>query len=175
MRYKLLTLLSNLVAVADQGKKQDDSPVPQQMKKYLEETHSSQSSSDRQSPPPDEPPLPKGERMKTGTVHWSASTEATHPTQYVAEIFSIFAIKYQLTKISSSKNFYAGKLRKLSTLLSSYVVSKSTENWPHFVLETLSKLLKFVFVVFGCVYWHQLVAIRAKKQLLTPIDTNLWH
>ena len=64
MSYKLLTLLSNFVAVADQGK---DSPVPQQ-KKYLEETHSSQSSSGRQSSPPDEPPLPKRERMKQGTV-----------------------------------------------------------------------------------------------------------
>ena len=67
MRYKLLTLLSNFVAVADQGKEQDDSPVPQQ-EKYLEETHSSQGSSDRQSLPPDEPPLLKRERMKQGTV-----------------------------------------------------------------------------------------------------------
>ena len=58
MRYKLLTLLSNFVAVADQGKEQDASPVPQQ-KSYLEETHSSQSSSDKQSLPPGEPPLPK--------------------------------------------------------------------------------------------------------------------
>ena len=66
MRYKLLTLLSNFVAVADQGKEQDDSPEPQQ--KYPEETHSSQGSSDRQSLPPDEPPLPKKERMKTGMV-----------------------------------------------------------------------------------------------------------
>ena len=65
MRYKLLTLLSNFVAVADQRK---DSPVSQQMKKYLEETHSSQSSSDKQSPSPDEPHLPKRERMKQGTV-----------------------------------------------------------------------------------------------------------
>ena len=67
MRYKLLTLLSNFVAVADQGKEQDASPVPQQ-KRYLEETHSSQSSSDKQSLPPDEPSLPRRERMKTGTV-----------------------------------------------------------------------------------------------------------
>ena len=67
MRYKLLTLLSNFVAVADQGKEQDASPVPQQ-EKYPEETHSSQSSSDRQSLPPDEPPLLKRERMKQGTV-----------------------------------------------------------------------------------------------------------
>ena len=67
MSYKLLTLLSNFVAVADQGKEQDDSPVPQQMK-YLEETHSSQSSSDRQLQPPGEPPLPKRERMKQGMV-----------------------------------------------------------------------------------------------------------
>ena len=67
MRYKLLTLLSNFVAVADQGKEQNDSPIPQQ-KKYLEETHSSQSSSDKQSPPPDEPPLLKRERMKQGMV-----------------------------------------------------------------------------------------------------------
>ena len=67
MRYKLLTLLSNFVAVADQGKEQDASPVPQQ-EKYLEETHSSQSSSDRQLQPPGEPPLLKRERMKQGTV-----------------------------------------------------------------------------------------------------------
>ena len=67
MRYKLLTLLSNFVAVADQGKEQDASPVPQQ-ERYPEETHSSQSSSDKQSPPPDESPLPKRERMKQGTV-----------------------------------------------------------------------------------------------------------
>ena len=67
LRYKLLTLLSNFVAVADQGKEQDASPVPQQ-KKYLEETHSSQGSTDRQSLPPDEPPLLKRERMKQGTV-----------------------------------------------------------------------------------------------------------
>ena len=67
MRYKLLTLLSNFVAVTDQGKEHDDSPVPQQ-KKYLEETHSSQSSSDRQLQPPGEPPLLKRERMKQGTV-----------------------------------------------------------------------------------------------------------
>ena len=57
MRYKLLTLLSNFVAVADQ-RKREDSLVPQQ-KRYPEETHSSQSSSDRQSLPSDEPPLPK--------------------------------------------------------------------------------------------------------------------
>ena len=68
MRYKLLTLLSNFVAVADQRKEQDASPVPQQKKRYPQETHSSQSSSDRQSLPPDEPPLPKRERMKQGTV-----------------------------------------------------------------------------------------------------------
>ena len=58
MRYKLLTLLSNFVAVADQGKEQDASPVPQQ-KKYPEEIHSSQSSSDKQSLPPGEPPPSK--------------------------------------------------------------------------------------------------------------------
>ena len=156
MRYKLLTLLSNFVAVADQRKEQDDIPVPQQ--KYTEETHSSQSSSDRQSPPPDEPPLPRRERMETGTVQWSASTEAAHPTQYVAEIFSIFAIKYQLAKISSSEIFFAGRLRKLRALALSRVVSKSTENWPHFVLETPSKLLKFVLFF-----------------LAVSIDTNLWQ
>ena len=64
MRYKLLTLLSNFVAVADQGKKQDASPVPQQKKRYLEETHSSQGSSDRQLQPPGEPPPSK--RIKQG-------------------------------------------------------------------------------------------------------------
>ena len=111
MRYKLLTLLSNLVAVADQGKKQDDSPVPQQMKKYLEETHSSQSSSDKQSPPPDEPPLPKRERMKQGNgpMKWlyrSSTSNAVCREKFCeAETFSTFAIKYQLTKISSSENF----------------------------------------------------------------------
>ena len=63
MRYKLLTLLSNFVAVADQGKR-GASPVPQQ-KRYPQETHSSQSSSDRQSLPPGEPPPSK--RIKQGT------------------------------------------------------------------------------------------------------------
>ena len=63
MRYKLLTLLSNFVAVADQGKEQDDSPVPQQ-KRYPQETHSSQGSSDRQLQPPGEPP--PSERIKQG-------------------------------------------------------------------------------------------------------------
>ena len=58
MRYKLLTLLSNFVAVADE-RKRVDSPVPQQKKRYLEETHTSQSSSDSESLPSDEPPLPK--------------------------------------------------------------------------------------------------------------------
>ena len=58
MRYKLLTLLSNFVAVADQ-KKRDDSPVPQQKKRYPEETHTSQSSSDSESLPSDDPSLPK--------------------------------------------------------------------------------------------------------------------
>ena len=65
MRFKLLTLLSNFVAVADEGKKHDASS---QQKKYLEETHSSQSSSDRQLLPPDESPLHKRERVKQGTV-----------------------------------------------------------------------------------------------------------
>ena len=56
MRYSLLTLLPNFVAVADQ-RKRDASPVPHQ-KRYPEETHS-QSSSDRQLQPPGEPSLPK--------------------------------------------------------------------------------------------------------------------
>ena len=64
MRYKLLTLLSNFVAVADQRKEQDASPVPQQ-KKYPQETHSSQNSSDMQMQPPGETP-PLG-RIKQGT------------------------------------------------------------------------------------------------------------
>ena len=58
MRYKLLTLLSNFVAVEDEGKEQDDSPVPQQMKRYPQETH-------RQLQPPGEPP--PSERIKQGT------------------------------------------------------------------------------------------------------------
>ena len=58
MWYKRLTLLSNFVAVADQ-RKRDASPVPQQKKRYPEETHTSQSSSDSESLPSDEPPLPK--------------------------------------------------------------------------------------------------------------------
>ena len=77
MRYKLLTLLSNFVAVTDQGKEQDASPVPQQKKRYLEETHSSQSSSDRQSLAPDEPPLPKRKRMKQGTVQTWVTLQGT--------------------------------------------------------------------------------------------------
>ena len=77
MRYKLLILLSNLVAVADQAKEQDDSPVPQQMKRYPQETH-------RQLQPPGE--TPSKERIKLGTFQWSVSVhreEATSPTQYV--------------------------------------------------------------------------------------------
>ena len=85
MRYKLLILPSNFVAVADQGKEQDDSPVPQR-KKYLEETHSSQSSSDMQMQPPGEPP--PSERIKQGICmfQWSVSVhrkEAAPPTQYI--------------------------------------------------------------------------------------------
>ena len=76
MRYKLLTLLSNLVAVADQAKEQEASPVLQQ-KKYLEETHSSQSSSDRQSLAPDEPPLTERKRMKQGTVQTWVTLQGT--------------------------------------------------------------------------------------------------
>ena len=63
MRYKLLTLLSNFVALADQEKKRGASPVPQQ-KRYPQETHSSQGSSDRQLQPPGEPP--PSERIKQG-------------------------------------------------------------------------------------------------------------
>ena len=91
--------------MADQRKEQDDSPVPQQKKKYLEETHSSQSSSDKQSPPPDEPPLPRRERMKTGTVQWSASTEVAHPTQYVAEISQFSQSNISLQKFLPPKIF----------------------------------------------------------------------
>ena len=62
MRYKLLTLLSNFVAVADQGKS-GASPEPQQ-KRYPQERQSSQGSSDRQLQPPGEPPPSK--RIKQG-------------------------------------------------------------------------------------------------------------
>ena len=77
MRYKLLTLLSNFVAVADQRKERDDSPVPQQMKRYPQETH-------RQLQPPGETPSKK--RIKLGKFQWSVSVhreEAASPTQYM--------------------------------------------------------------------------------------------
>ena len=51
----------------DQEKRKEQDPSPGQ-KRYPQETHSSQSSSDRQLQPPGEPPLPKRERMKQGTV-----------------------------------------------------------------------------------------------------------
>ena len=69
--------------MVDQGKR-GASPVPQQMKRYPQETQSSQSSSDRQLQAPGEPPPSK--RIKQGTSQWSVSIhreEAASPTQYV--------------------------------------------------------------------------------------------
>ena len=54
--------------------------------------------------------------------------------------FTIFAIKHEFAKMSSSKKFYADELRNPSTLSSNYRFSNSTEN--HFVVEMLSKLWK---------------------------------
>ena len=70
--------------MADQ-RKRGASPVPQQMKRYPQETHSSQGSSDRQLQAPGEPG-PPSKRIKQGTSQWSVSIhreEAASPTQYV--------------------------------------------------------------------------------------------
>ena len=91
MRYKLLTLLSNFVAVADEGKEQDASPVPQQ-KRYLEETHSSQSSNDRQSLPPGEPP--PSERIKQGTFQRSVSIHRKEAAPSSNTVYILASIYY---------------------------------------------------------------------------------
>ena len=87
-----------------------------------------------------------------------------------AEIFTIFAIKSQLVKICSRKNFFlqkflADELRKSTTVCLSRRSSKSTE----ILVEPSSKLRKF-FVIYD-----NSPVITATVNRSSELVPSLWH